>query len=214
MERKLLTFRGSFYQQVQGTAMGSPVSVVVANMTMEALEEKALSTFANPPRFWRRYVDDIFCVIAKNKVEAFLRHLNEAQPGIQFTMELQSVNCLPFLDVQVTRTDDGVLYSRVYHKPTSTGRYLNFRSHHPTYQKRGVVRSLKDQARRLCTHSDDCEAELAKVRKALKYNGYPNWILRDGRATCPKQVTHPKTEGFCDTSVHTEIDGYSTAYVA
>ena len=34
-----LSFRGEFYQQTYGTAMGSPVSVAVANLVMEDVEE-------------------------------------------------------------------------------------------------------------------------------------------------------------------------------
>ena len=43
------SFRGKMYQQVHGTAMGSPVSVVVANLVMDDIEERALSTFHPPP---------------------------------------------------------------------------------------------------------------------------------------------------------------------
>ena len=53
LEATYLSFRGRIYQQVHGTAMGSPVSVVVANLVMEDIEQKALSTFHTPPRFWR-----------------------------------------------------------------------------------------------------------------------------------------------------------------
>ena len=35
-------FRGSVYQQTFGTAMGSPVSVTVANLVMEDIEERTL----------------------------------------------------------------------------------------------------------------------------------------------------------------------------
>ena len=47
-----LQFRGKKYQQVHGTAMGSPVSVVVANLVMEDVEERALTTFHSFPHFW------------------------------------------------------------------------------------------------------------------------------------------------------------------
>ena len=40
-----LRFRGVFYQQRFGTAMGSPVSVTIANLVMEDIEDRALSTF-------------------------------------------------------------------------------------------------------------------------------------------------------------------------
>ena len=37
-------FQDQFYEQVEGTAMGSPVSPIVDNLYMEYLEQKALST--------------------------------------------------------------------------------------------------------------------------------------------------------------------------
>ena len=58
LEATYLMCDGQVYQQVHGTAMGSPVSVIVANLVMEDIEDRALSSFYAPPRFWRRYVDD------------------------------------------------------------------------------------------------------------------------------------------------------------
>ena len=42
-------FRNSLYQQVHGTAMGSPVSVVVADLVMEDVESRAIATFPPHP---------------------------------------------------------------------------------------------------------------------------------------------------------------------
>ena len=47
-----LSFRRKVYQQVHGTVMGSPVFVVVANLVIEDVEERALATFHSPPRLW------------------------------------------------------------------------------------------------------------------------------------------------------------------
>ena len=62
-----LYFRGKFYGQIFGVAMGSPISVIIANLVMENVEEGEMSTFLNPPKFWRRYVDDKFVIIKKNR---------------------------------------------------------------------------------------------------------------------------------------------------
>ena len=43
----------TYYQQIFGTAMGSPVSAVMANLVMEDLEKRALSTSVVQPCFWK-----------------------------------------------------------------------------------------------------------------------------------------------------------------
>ena len=42
------SFQDQFYEQVDGAAMGSPVSPIVANCYMQYLEQKALSTAPHP----------------------------------------------------------------------------------------------------------------------------------------------------------------------
>ena len=40
--------------------MGSPLSPIVANLFMEAFEDRALKSAVLQPRMWVRYVDDTF----------------------------------------------------------------------------------------------------------------------------------------------------------
>ena len=49
LKNTYFSFQGQFYEQVEGPAMGSPVSPIVANLYMEYLEQKALSTAPHPP---------------------------------------------------------------------------------------------------------------------------------------------------------------------
>ena len=49
---------------------------------------------------------------------------------MKFTLENESDNSLPFLDVKVTRLDNGNFSSEVYYKPTHADRYLDFNSNH------------------------------------------------------------------------------------
>ena len=124
-----LAFRDTHYQQSFGTAMGSPVSVTVANLVMEEIEDIALSTFEHAPKFWKRYVDDTITALPEDNVTHFHSHLNSVNPHIKFTVETESDNCL---DILLTHESDGNITTSVYRKPTHTDRYLDFSSHHPT----------------------------------------------------------------------------------
>ena len=84
--------------------MGSPVSVIVANLVMEEIEEKAFSTFSPSPRFWKRHVDDTCTVLQSDLVYPFLNSIN---PHIQFTLEIEKDGCLPFLDILLSHDPDG-----------------------------------------------------------------------------------------------------------
>ena len=65
-----LQFQETCYQQKQGTAMGSPVSVTVANLVMEDVEQRALSSFqSTEPLFWKRYVDDTCTAIHPDVID-------------------------------------------------------------------------------------------------------------------------------------------------
>ena len=48
LKNTYFSFQDQFYEQVEGAAMGSPVSPIVANLYMKYLEQKALSTVPTP----------------------------------------------------------------------------------------------------------------------------------------------------------------------
>ena len=99
--------------------MGSPVGPIVANLYIEYLEQKALSTAPHPPRFWCRYVDDTFVTHKEANIQGFLQHINSVDPAIKFTVEDNKEDCsIPFLDTIVKPEVDGSLSITVYRKPT------------------------------------------------------------------------------------------------
>ena len=82
--------------------MGSPVSVIVANLVMEDIENRTLSTYHFPPPFWKRYVDNICIAMEEYSIEEFQDHLNSIEPSIKFTSELESEGKLAILDTEIT----------------------------------------------------------------------------------------------------------------
>ena len=78
--------------------MGSPVSVVVAEIVMQHVEERALATCRQTIPLWLRYVDDTFTTVHKHEIDAFNDHLNERNADIQFTKEIGENGKLPVID--------------------------------------------------------------------------------------------------------------------
>ena len=157
--------------------MELPVSVMVANLVMEDVEEYALSTFDEVLLFWKRYVDDICTAVTDDRIDDLLQHLNSIESSIRFTHEVELDSGLPFLDTLVHHHPDGSLSTSVYRKPSHTDKYLNFVSHHPPAQKAAVFQSLYSRA---LTHSSSFSSftqENDRLFRALSRNDYPEHVL-------------------------------------
>ncbi|KAI8484209.1 hypothetical protein Bbelb_379940 [Branchiostoma belcheri] len=172
------TYKGQFYQQMHGCAMGSPVSPIVVNLYMEKFENKALSTFNDtPPANWFRYVDDTWCRLKKRVAADFFDHINQIDDNIKFTQEPSHDNMLPFLDTKTIVEEDGNLRFEVYRKPTHTDQYLAFDSHHPLEHKLAVIKTLFHRADNIVTSDQAKTDEQRHLRGALAKCGYQNWTF-------------------------------------
>ena len=100
-----------------------------------------------------------------------LKKLNTSQKHISLTCEEEKNNQLPFLDILISRREDGSNQRSIYRKPTWTGQYLNFHSHCPIHYKRGLIKGLFNRINRICT-SDTIEIETKLLTNTLMNNGY------------------------------------------
>ena len=141
---------GKHYKQLHGTAMGSPVSVVVAEIVMQHVEERALATCRQTPiPLWLCCVDNTFIAIHKDEIDDFHEHLNEQNTDIQFINEIEENGKLPFLDCLVS-CDNNELRTTVYRKPTHTDRLLDESSYNPTSHKATTINTLTRRVQLVC----------------------------------------------------------------
>ena len=174
--RRLLSFA---VKEIDGVAMGSPLGPSLTNMFMCDLASKFLDDCPSQfkPIIYRRYVDDTFCLF-KNKEHAslFLKHINKYHSNIQFTVEDESNNFLPFLDILIQKEGSNFSTS-LYRKPTFTGLYTDFSTLSPNNYKVNLISMLVFRAFNICSSYINFHNELLKIKHTLAKNCYPSSLI-------------------------------------
>jgi len=82
---------------------------------------------------------------------------------------------LNFLDITIIKQNNTLIFDW-FRKPTFSGRFLNFNSHHPFTHKRGTIYSLIDRVLRL-SHPKFHKNNFDHIIKILLDNGYPLHLI-------------------------------------
>ena len=175
-------FLNDTYVQCDGVAMGSPLGPILADIFMSNLEIKLNRFSTNKPTIWIRYVDDIFCIFNKQQnINDFLRRINKWHPNISFTIESETNERLPFLDVLVIRDNTIDKYvTTLYKKRRNTNLYLLYESNQCRKYKIGLIRSLVIRILLICSTDTHKDKEVTLLKQTLKMNGYPQHLIRRG----------------------------------
>ena len=171
----VFVFDNQLYEQVDGLGMGLPLGPTFANIFMCYHEEKWLDACPQEfkPIFYRRYVDDTFVLFRdRDHAGKFLNYMNSQHNSIKFTLEVESNNHLPFLDIDVNRTHDALVTS-VYRKPTFTGLGLSFFSSCSLRFKINAINTLLFRAYHICSAYSCMHLEFNFLKKFFVSNGYP-----------------------------------------
>ncbi|BHF68361.1 hypothetical protein SprV_0301139500 [Sparganum proliferum] len=88
-------------------------------------------------------------------------------------MEEEKDGTLSFLDVRVTRQEDGTLQTDVSRKATNTEKILHYNSNHPLSHKRSCVRTLFRRTNMHCSTEAEKLRERAFLWHLSLVNGYP-----------------------------------------
>ena len=159
--------------------MGSPLGPTLAHLLLVNYETKWLKDcpvqFA--PKFYRRYVDDIFLLFrAKDHVQKFFCCMNSRPPKIKFPFEEEIDNKISFLHISTTRTENKFTTS-IFRKKTFSGVYLNFHSHLPTDYNKGLIDTLLHRSYNICSDYVSFHQEILFLKTVWQKNSFPLFFI-------------------------------------
>jgi hypothetical protein len=181
------TFAGTLYHQIKGTAMGTPLAVVFANLFLAAIELPLL-TKSTGYTLYQRYIDDIFAVMKLHTAVEFVSNFSNDFPTIkldQVTMQKHGV----FLDLHITLVNNECPIVRVYQKPTNIYQYIPpCSAHHSAVFPSWLLEETK-RYRLRCSQDCDYEALVIAFNDRLKARGYPTELLARALVATPARAT-------------------------
>ena len=167
------SFDGMMYRQENGLGMGNVLSSILSDIFVGFYENKLMERNLNcSPRIYKRYVDD--CFASFNDVSQCLKfrdELNAMHPSLQFTIEMEENNTLPFLDILISKVNN-TFCTTIYRKKTFTGLYQRWDSFCPLSTKLNLIDMLVHRAVKICSKSK-LNGEIENIKKILLNNGYP-----------------------------------------
>ena len=129
----------------------------------------------NPPVIMR-YVDDLFSAFDNpNDVEYVYQIFNSIHPNLNFTKEEENERKLPFLDVLITKTSNGIettVYKKHFQDYIPNGTAIL----QPKY-KRNLINNLLQRAHQICSSFTLLHKEFNQISLVLEKNGYPKNFL-------------------------------------
>ena len=172
-------FNGNVLDQIDGVAMGSPLAPVLANLFLGHHENMWLKNYQSPSvPFYRRYVDNTFCVFnIENEAKLLFDFLNSQHSNIKFTIEKETNKILAFLDVCINNNDPSCLKTATYRKKTFTGVLTNFFSFTSFSYKVGLMRTLVDRAYKINNSLLSFSNDIKKLTHIFKKNQYPEYLI-------------------------------------
>jgi hypothetical protein len=174
LKSNYFSYNDLVYHQDFGTAMGTPLAVAYADLTVAYIEFQLDLT---PCELYVRYIDDIFIIAPTVFLLQYIGGFNAIESCIQLDAGIIGLD-VPFLDMCVfTDADDRTLHTRLFQKPINQYLYIPpYSNHSPTVFKNLVQAELK-RYRLICSRDSDFETAKSLFYQRLKARGYTTDFL-------------------------------------
>ncbi|CAJ0934348.1 unnamed protein product [Ranitomeya imitator] len=183
-------FKDRPFLQLQGTAMGASCAPSYANLFLGLWER---DTVLDTPGhgsviLWLRYIDDVLFIWqgSTSQLEQFLNLLNVNTLNIKLTWKFSQTN-IDFLDLQITKSEDGTVCTVIFRKTTATNALLHFASSHPPKLKSSIPTGQFLRARRICSDDDIFHRQAKDLERRFKNRGYPSKDIARGYSRALKE---------------------------
>ena len=180
-----------------GLSLMVTISVIWMDFTMKSAIKIAKSRRIATPRILFTYVDDCFATIIDppprpglrsttnnaqnqpaNPASQFNDCLNAVHPRVQFTREEEEEKSLAFLDVLVTRDNDGNMQTEVYRKPSNTNVGLKPQSCQDPNTAISTFKGELCRCHRLCSTPEKTKEAINFVLNMFEDNGHDRQKLQ------------------------------------
>ena len=117
--------------------MGSPLGPILADIFTVELKNNIAPVLQEYLSFWKQYADDTICFVKIGTINYITKILNNFDPNIKFSYEVEKDCRLLFLDVVLIKKRNNII-TTIDCKATTNDIYLNWKSFAPTTWKRGI----------------------------------------------------------------------------
>ncbi|CAF2793034.1 unnamed protein product [Rotaria sp. Silwood2] len=177
LDTNSFAYRNKYYRQIKGGAMGSPFTMVLANIYMLEWEQKLIQHQQQYHEIYGRYIDDVFMTTNLSQ-EEILKEIDKTtvtDSNIKITTSINQA--LQYLDVTI-ENDNGHLRTSIYHKSACEPYILPYESDHPRHVHANIISTALVRAARLCSTVEDFDMERLSLEMILLVNGYPPQFIQ------------------------------------
>ncbi|CAF4990187.1 unnamed protein product, partial [Rotaria socialis] len=128
---------GLYYKQIRGGAMGSPLTLTIANAYMYFVERPISKWAIRTNSLYYRYIDDLFIMsnVDVDTLKGLVNHWNKLDININLSASIG--HTAEYLDLKIENRG-GSLISEVFHKASHEPYFLPFTSVHAKLIKKNI----------------------------------------------------------------------------
>jgi hypothetical protein len=154
----------TYWLQMSGTAMGTPLAVTFACIYINQLEQLTIKALQNNGivfnqicLYYRRYIDDIFAIFtSEEEALQFVNTFNEMRPGQIELITTHIGKSVTFMDLDIMISDEtNKIYTKIYQKPKNAYLYLPPSSFHQKHIFQNTITAELRRYKLKCSLDED-----------------------------------------------------------